>query len=196
MLGNIDRVILYFFNRDLANPVFDILFVTISESVFMFSLIAILILIVAIKDGAKGRLVAILAIVCFAITDPSAHYILKKLFCRLRPCYSLDDLRLIIGCGGLYGFPSNHAANSFALAFIFSFFYRRLTAIFFLVATIVCLSRVYLGKHYLSDVVGGAIFGVLVAVFVLYFGRKPVQQLLKIRSFDSKGSMGGKIGNA
>lgn len=180
MLNNLDRTVLYFFNRDLANPVFDILFVTISGSVFVFTLIAILILIVAIKGGAKGRLVAILAIVCFAITDPSAHYILKKLFCRLRPCHSFDDLRLIIGCGGLYGFPSNHAANSFALAFVFSFFYRRLTAILFSVATLICLSRIYLGKHYLSDVVAGAIFGVLVAVFVIYLGRKPVQRLLKI----------------
>jgi undecaprenyl-diphosphatase len=195
VLKSLDLAILYFFNRDLANPVFDIFFTTLAESRFIWGLLIVIIIVLAIKGGSRGWQAALLAIICFAITDPSAHYILKKIFCRLRPCHIPDDLRLITGCGGLYGFPSNHAANSFALAYVFSFFYRRLTAVFFSVATLVCISRVYLGKHYLSDVVAGAVFGVLVAILIIYFMRKPVQHLLKIKSFNIKGSTRGELGD-
>ncbi len=195
MLNSLDLAILYFFNQDLANPVFDIFFTTLSESRLVWILMIVIMIILFIKGGSRGRLAVLLVVVCFTITDPSTHYILKKLFCRLRPCHIFDDLRLIAGCGGLYGFPSNHAANSFTLAFVFSFFYRRLTVFFFSMATLVCISRVYLGKHYLSDVVAGAILGVLVAFLVVYFIKKPVQRLLKIESFDFNNSRIEGTGN-
>ncbi|OQX90911.1 MAG: hypothetical protein B6D58_09210 [candidate division Zixibacteria bacterium 4484_95] len=110
MLNSLDLAILYFFNQDLANPVFDIFFTTLSESRLVWILMIVIMIILFIKGGSRGRLAVLLVVVCFTITDPSTHYILKKLFCRLRPCHIFDDLRLIAGCGGLYGFPSNHAA--------------------------------------------------------------------------------------
>jgi hypothetical protein len=107
LLSDIDRSILYFFNHDLANPVFDVFFITITDSRFLKAVIAILVLAFAWKGGPKGRLIAILAIVCVTFTDLTNHYVRKRLFCRLRPTHALSGLRLPMGFGGKQGYVSN-----------------------------------------------------------------------------------------
>jgi len=60
-------------------------------------------------------------------------------------------------------FPSSHAANAFALAAVFARRWPRPRLAFWLVAALVAASRVYLDRHYLSDVVVGAVLGLVVA---------------------------------
>lgn len=60
-------------------------------------------------------------------------------------------------------FPSSHAANAFALAWILARRWRRWAPAFGLIAGTVAFSRVYLDRHWLSDVVAGALIGVLCA---------------------------------
>ena len=60
-------------------------------------------------------------------------------------------------------FPSSHAANAFALAWVLSARWRRGWPAFAGVAVLVAFSRMYLGRHYLSDVVAGALLGAAVA---------------------------------
>jgi membrane-associated phospholipid phosphatase len=60
-------------------------------------------------------------------------------------------------------FPSSHAANAFTLAWVLSVRWRRGWPAFFGVALLVAFSRMYLNRHYLSDVVVGALLGVAVA---------------------------------
>ena len=71
---------------------------------------------------------------------------------------------------GSYGFPSCHAANTFALATIVSLIARQrgLTIFMFLWALITCYSRVYLGVHYPGDLIFGGIIGWLCALLVYY----------------------------
>ena len=64
-------------------------------------------------------------------------------------------------------FPSSHAANAFALAIVLARRWRRGTPVFLLLAGLVAYSRMYLNRHFLSDVVFAAILGVGVALFVL-----------------------------
>jgi len=75
--------------------------------------------------------------------------------------------------GGLFGFVSSHAANFFALAFSAGMmlrpFYPRLLKILVLIAMIVSFSRIYLGVHYLSDLLGGAIIGTATSLLIYYF---------------------------
>ncbi len=179
MLSRFDLSIFYILNHELANSIFDYLFIIISESRVFTMLVIILVLAAYWKGDIRLKLAIALAVICVALADPTTHYILKKFFARLRPCHSLDDVRLLVGCGGLYGFPSNHAVNSFAIAAVLSFFYRRLTSLLVALAIIVGLSRVYLGKHYPSDVLAGAILGVLAAAFVIYLARWLVLRLLR-----------------
>lgn len=60
-------------------------------------------------------------------------------------------------------FPSSHAANGFTLAWVLTSRWRRGWPAFYALASLVAFSRMYLNRHYLSDVVVGALLGVVVA---------------------------------
>ena len=103
-----------------------------------------------------------------AATDQLAN-VFKYGFERLRPCYDPDleqVLRLVKdSCGGKFGYFSAHAANSFALATLFSLGFRRYLAILpfflFLWASLVAYSRIYIGVHFPLDVLTGMAVGLL-----------------------------------
>lgn len=64
-------------------------------------------------------------------------------------------------------FPSGHATGAFALASVFGSRYPRLRIPVYLGATLIGLSRIYLGRHYPSDVLAGAALGVTFGQIVL-----------------------------
>ena len=85
---------------------------------------------------------------------------------RIRP-YDAGVSHLIISRSGDWSFPSDHATATFAIAasFLLHGFGRRGLA-FLAGALLVCVSRVYVGTHYLTDVLGGAATGILAAAAV------------------------------
>ena len=64
-------------------------------------------------------------------------------------------------------FPSGHAASAFALAVVFASRWKRAAILFWLLAAIVAFSRMYLDRHYLSDVVVAAVIGVTCATLLV-----------------------------
>lgn len=64
-------------------------------------------------------------------------------------------------------FPSNHAVNCFAVATLLTWYYPPLTWIFYLIAALVGYSRIYVGVHYPSDILVGAIIGILIAASII-----------------------------
>ncbi len=131
------------------------------------------------KDNSKlfyhaAALGLVATLLTFLCTEQVCN-ILKHSVQRLRPGHDplLDGLlNLPEGKGGLYTFVSAHAANTFGLAMITSLIFRRkwYTAVMFLWAAIIAFSRIYLTKHFMSDVVCGALVGMLVAylIYLLY----------------------------
>lgn len=103
------------------------------------------------------------------LVDQSSVHLFKIPFARLRPCHTpglAELLHLPQGCGGQFGFISSHAANSFALATFLSLILRKTYGLLFLWAALVAYSRVYLGVHFFSDILAGALWGSLLAYLV------------------------------
>ena len=92
----------------------------------------------------------------------------KELVARDRPCHVLSDLREIANCSNSFSFPSNHAINSFTAASLVGLSYKKTAYALYTLAILIGYSRVYLGVHYPSDVLGGALCGILVG----YLGYK------------------------
>ena len=122
-------------------------------------------------------LLAIGVVILF--TDSFTAQIIRPWVCRLRPS-NLDNpmssmVHIVDGYrGGAYGFPSNHASNTWGLAFFITFLFRRykLTFFFFLWALLVCYSRMYLGVHYFGDLLIGGLLALAGASTVFYVFRK------------------------
>ena len=66
-----------------------------------------------------------------------------------------------------YSFPSGHATISFASATLLSVFDKKRKKYFYLIAVLIAFSRVYLGYHYVSDVIVGSLLGWLISSIVL-----------------------------
>jgi undecaprenyl-diphosphatase len=86
---------------------------------------------------------------------------------RVRP-YDAGITHLIIEKSADFSFPSDHATAVFAITFLAHGLWQR--GIWFLIAAIlISLSRVYIGTHYVSDILGGALTGSVAAVAISVF---------------------------
>lgn len=101
--------------------------------------------------------------------------IFKEVFARSRP------LEFVFSLGFLaYSFPSAHAAIAFSLIPVLDKEFKKLKPFWISFAVFVALSRVYLGAHYLSDVVIGGILGFAIGnVFVGLEKKKMLERLWK-----------------
>jgi undecaprenyl-diphosphatase len=176
-LYSIDKSLFIFINQTLANPVFDLIMRPITDwnqSWFGWGIFAVLWLLLFWKGGRKGRTVCLLLIPMIGITDQFSSTYLKYYFQRPRPCHEINgvaiiqNIHLLVPCGSGYSFPSSHAANNFALAGFASYYYRRWTWAYFLYAGIMGFSRISVGVHYPSDVLGGAFIGICCATLWIF----------------------------
>lgn len=113
--------------------------------------------------GAFKVLLSLILVV--AISDLVCYRIIKKHVERPRPKDNSElvgQLRLIGQAQGT-SFPSNHTSNCFAAAVVLIGNFRR-RYLFYTFAGLIGYSRIYLGVHYPSDVIAGAIIGILVGV--------------------------------
>lgn len=110
-------------------------------------------------------------IVLVAASDYTSVHFFKDIFMRFRPSRDpvvSELVRLPHGRGGLYGFISSHASNCFAIAAYITValknrfrFFR--SGIMFLWAALIAYSRVYLGRHYIGDILCGCLWGLFLA---------------------------------
>ncbi len=160
-LYSIDLAVFYFFNHSLSLPFLDKFFSIITSVNNWFITYVILLGITWKFGGKRGKIAVIVTLIMVAVTDQTGYRLLKEFFARPRPCDALTDVITPLGCTGTYSFPSNHALNNFAAATYFSFLFPKFRAILFIIASLVAISRVYLGLHYPSDIIGGAILGII-----------------------------------
>lgn len=184
-LLELDIKVFYFLNKDLMNPVFDIIMPVITnEGFIIFPVLAVLVYFL-IKGDRITRISILCMIVAVLLADAVAYRLIKPFFGRLRPCDVLPGVHILVHAGK-YSFPSNHAANMMAVSVITMFFYRKYGWLVFVVALVVGYSRIYVGVHYPLDVLAGFMLGGLVAVLVLViyngieFNKKQGKKVVKV----------------
>jgi undecaprenyl-diphosphatase len=175
MLEHYDQQLLLFLNSH-HTPFWDAVMYAISGKLIWAPLYLAILVYLGITYKRKFWVILLFVIVAVTLADQISAHVFKGLFQRLRPCHdpALEGMvHLVKGeCGGLYGFVSSHAANSFNVAlFSLMFIRRRWYTISILIwAAVIGYSRIYLGVHYPGDVICGAILGALIGwgVYKLY----------------------------
>jgi undecaprenyl-diphosphatase len=163
MLGDLDTQLFTLFNSTLTSRALDSLMPFITTQENWYPVLGGLWVAMLIWGGKRGRMAAVMLIIAVALADQVTCSILKPLIGRVRPCNALapGQFQLLVGGSRAMSFPSAHAANSFAMAAVVSWRFRRLAPVFYLVAALVAYSRVYVGLHYPLDVIAGAFLGVI-----------------------------------
>lgn len=124
----------------------------------------------------------VLAGVAVGLSDLFSSSVLKQLFERTRPCQIFSGINFwnqgkypewlitdgITDYKSSKSFPSSHAANSMAFAVFVGWRYKKIMSLLVVIAVLIGISRVYVGVHYPSDVLGGMSVGVFMAFLVKY----------------------------
>lgn len=135
----------------------------------------------------KGGIVVASAVITVIVCSSFSHY-MKELTERLRPlldAYMLENSLHVLETGGKYTFFSAHSANAFGLAT--STYvglcmdkrtkYKNYAILMYVWAALVAVSRIFVGKHYLGDVIVGICVGIVVGLLFAWIARKLSRQV-------------------
>lgn len=137
------------------------------------------------KDKLKARLTIFLAFVSYVFSRFVLVSFVRFVLPRQRPFLSHEVIQLI-NKGPENSFPSGHAASFFALALIVYFYNKKAGWLMFALAAAISVSRVMGGVHYLSDVLAGALAGLLGAWAVKRYYKKAPAHAQKISDWSDK----------
>ncbi len=166
-----DEKLLLWINQGWAHLFWDGLFWWVSERVwFAFPLAALLLYFSVRRCGLAGARLFLAMVLTISAGDLLGNQ-LKRGFAEQRPCYVMHEQMRNVGSAEprqcapyTTGMPSNHALNFFAAATFIALVtpWRGWHLLLFAVAVLVGLSRIYLGKHFPSQVLAGALIGATV----------------------------------
>ena len=185
-------------NHNLVNPAADDLMVFLTNGRLSWPIFFLATLFMVIRKGKTSFLVIFLALLAVGLSDFTASGLLKPLVQRVRPCFALDHVRLLISQPGSYSFASSHAANSASVAAVTWIFFHRgalveklFTAVMICFALAVSFSRVYVGVHYPGDVLAGIVIGVGSAFLVYLVFSWLFKNILQPRQMRAERSSSG-----
>lgn len=165
-IQRIDNTILIYINSNLRNPVLDKVMVAIT-SLGNMGIIWIVISIILIISK-KHRKTGVMVIAAVFLSTILGEGILKHIFRRLRPVNEILKNGPLIAKPLSYSFPSGHTACAFAAYGVIAKYSKKYSIAVFILAILIGFSRLYLYVHYPTDVLCGAILGLISARIVVY----------------------------
>ncbi|MBR5270693.1 MAG: phosphatase PAP2 family protein [Clostridia bacterium] len=169
--------------QQIKNPVLDNIFLFITKlgnSGILWITTAILMLFFA-----KYRKTGVLTLVSLAVVSVVFTLLMKNLVARERPytyiegILAFDEMSVGIPSHDTFSFPSGHSVTSFAAATCIFLRHKKLGVICYGVALLISFSRLYMYVHFPSDVICGAIFGILSALVVNFVEGKLSERIRK-----------------
>jgi len=165
-LIDLDKKLLLFLNG-VNNPFLDPIMYYSTNTFFWLPLYLFLIFLIFKNYKSEAWFILLGAAITILLTDQITSSLMKPFFARFRPSHepSLQGLVHFVNGykGGMYGFASSHAANTFGTAIfvwlVLHPIYKRVGWIF-VWATFMTYTRIYLGVHYPGDILVGAIIGI------------------------------------
>ncbi len=149
-----------------ANPYMNTIMQLLASS-FIIVLPAVVLYMFFAKKDMNAYSFVIVFIAAYVLSD-----IIKMAVKEPRPC-NIQSLSWInnVGCEATFGFPSNHASVLTGLSFFLSKYkYVRWMYVAWLIS--VLFGRVYLGKHYLTDVIAGVALSIVVYMAIKPYSKK------------------------
>lgn len=187
-----DQRLFFLINRDWSAPWLDKTMAIASSWDFWWPLAILAGLLVFFLGGFHGRAALVCCGLAIGLNDGIVVDVLKTAVGRPRPNAVMEGVRIvdlekakprILAIGKPVkvewsqpmiqpvrgnSFPSGHASNNFALATVIALFWRRWGWLYFLPATLVAYSRMYVGSHYPTDTLVGMVLGSGLACLVVF----------------------------
>ena len=186
-LHSLDQDVTLWLNS-LSPPWTDSMWTMFSDKSFWIPTYIICVYFLFKRLGWKKALIVLASCgLAFAACDQFSNLV-KHAVLRLRPSYSFrmlsGGLNLLESRGGLYGFFSAHAANAYAVAMCLIIGFRNDNTHTYNAfckwalawAMLISISRIFVGKHYLGDVIVGAMIGITFGYFIGMIARYLVQR--------------------
>lgn len=142
----------------------------------------------SIFTGWQGKKIALIMIISFLIIMP-LNTLFKYLFERPRPSIQVQELDILPKND--FGYPSGHASIvSGGAAILLILFRKEKELLFSLIlaaeAALVCIARIYVGDHFLFDVVGGILLGVGISLLSISFSKYLDPVIVGVRKYFDK----------
>ncbi len=176
-IQSIDDAITYFINDNLHNSFTRTVMPMITHlgTGGLLWIISGLLLMIKRKTRPIGAMM-LLSLITAAIVG---NLMIKPIFNRTRPYMANDDLILLIGAPMGSSFPSGHTISSFASATALFLRKKSAGAAALVLAFLIAFSRVFLFVHYFTDVLAGALLGIITAVLLEKFLGDKIDTLLE-----------------